>query len=386
MEKESYTRTELYDLLWSEPTTKVAIRLGISDVGLAKWCKQMNIPKPPLGYWAKIQSGKPVMEKPPLEPWWNEYNPEIRVRSTQKAIMEARLNKQPEKIPTLKLYKGAEFHPMIEKTFKGFELDKPGKFGRGSSKNGFNVQVGPDSELRIRRILQTLIDALAVEGYEVVNHESRRNPEWAAFKKGDELLTIDFYETSTKPSKPIERRESWTHNGKTHYYMSRIEYVPSGKLELKIRHEDLYELRTLKDSDRATLESQLGKTIGIFGDLCFDGSIARKERLDREEKEAAERQRLADIKWAKEVKAWKWGELKNAAGNWHELSKIRDFVEVMKTSPIVQKKNKGLEEWVSWAEEQINARDPIYKIASGMSLPGQNEPARGDEEEDYEDY
>ena len=49
MEKDSYTRTELYDLLWSEPTTKVAIRLGISDVGLAKCCKQMNIPKPPSG-------------------------------------------------------------------------------------------------------------------------------------------------------------------------------------------------------------------------------------------------------------------------------------------------------------------------------------------------
>lgn len=184
MDKESYTRTELYDLLWSEPTTKVATRLGISDVGLAKWCKQMNIPKPPLGYWAKIQNGKPVPEKPPLEPWWNEYNPEIRVRSTQRAIMEARVNKQPEKIPSLKLYKGNEFHPMIDKTFGGFELDKPGKFGRGSSKNGFDVQVGPDSELRIRRILQTLIDALAAEGYELVNHMSRRNPEWSAFKKG----------------------------------------------------------------------------------------------------------------------------------------------------------------------------------------------------------
>jgi hypothetical protein len=33
---------------------------------------------------------------------------------------------------------------------------------------------------------------------------------------------------------------------------------------------------------------------------------------------------------------------------------------------------------VSWAEEQINARDPIYKVASGMSLPGQNKPVRDD--------
>ena len=40
MEKESYTRTELYELLWTEPTTKVAMRIGISDVALGKWCKQ----------------------------------------------------------------------------------------------------------------------------------------------------------------------------------------------------------------------------------------------------------------------------------------------------------------------------------------------------------
>ena len=40
------------------------------------------------------------------------------------------------------------------------------------------------------------------------------------------------------------------------------------------------------------------------------------------------------------------------------------------------RKNKGLKDWASWAEEQINARDPVYKVASGMSLPGQNEPVR----------
>ncbi len=59
------TRKELYDLVWSEPMTTVCKRFGLSDNGLRKHCKLMNIPTPPNGYWAKIQSQK-VVEKIPL--------------------------------------------------------------------------------------------------------------------------------------------------------------------------------------------------------------------------------------------------------------------------------------------------------------------------------
>ena len=91
MERESYTRSEIYELLWTEPATKVAQRIGLSDVALGKWCKQYGVPKPPLGYWAKLEHGKITAEKPPLEPWWNEHDPLIYVRTREKAIMEASL-------------------------------------------------------------------------------------------------------------------------------------------------------------------------------------------------------------------------------------------------------------------------------------------------------
>ena len=160
--------------------------------------------------------------------------------------------------------------------------------------------------------------------------------------------------------------------------MMNIEYVPSGKQELKVRHNDLYDWRIFKDSERSSLESQLGKVVSTFNDLSFDGKAARAERDEREAREKEERKRMADIKWAREVEAWKWSQLKEAAEHWSELAVIRGFVRTMKASPGVRRKNKGLKDWVSWAEEQINARDPIYKVASGMSLPGQNEPVRDD--------
>lgn len=64
--KFSVTREDLYILVWKMPTTQVAKILGVSDVAVAKRCKKLNVPKPPRGYWAKVQSGLSP-EIPPLD-------------------------------------------------------------------------------------------------------------------------------------------------------------------------------------------------------------------------------------------------------------------------------------------------------------------------------
>lgn len=87
MERESYTRSEIFELLSTEPATKVAQRIGLSDVAIGKWCKQYGVSKPPLGYWAKLEHGKIAAEKPPLEPWWNEHDPLIYVRTSSPPIL-----------------------------------------------------------------------------------------------------------------------------------------------------------------------------------------------------------------------------------------------------------------------------------------------------------
>lgn len=54
----SLSREDLYFLVWTMPTTKAAKTLGVSDVAVTKRCKRLNVPKPPRGYWAKVQSGR----------------------------------------------------------------------------------------------------------------------------------------------------------------------------------------------------------------------------------------------------------------------------------------------------------------------------------------
>jgi hypothetical protein len=59
-EKITFTREEFYEAMWNKPATKIVAELGCSDVTIAKVCKAFKIPKPPVGYWAKLQYGKKI--------------------------------------------------------------------------------------------------------------------------------------------------------------------------------------------------------------------------------------------------------------------------------------------------------------------------------------
>jgi hypothetical protein len=63
------TRRELYELVWTKPRTELAKQFNVSDVAVGKWCRELNVPAPPAGYWAHIAAGGKTNKKfvrPPL--------------------------------------------------------------------------------------------------------------------------------------------------------------------------------------------------------------------------------------------------------------------------------------------------------------------------------
>lgn len=60
-----FERQSLYHEVWSAPLTQLAKKYGMSDNGIRKVCKAMNIPLPRVGHWAKIAAGQ-VIPKTPL--------------------------------------------------------------------------------------------------------------------------------------------------------------------------------------------------------------------------------------------------------------------------------------------------------------------------------
>jgi hypothetical protein len=65
METIKLTRQQLYDLVWTKPMYELCQQFGLSDNGLRKNCKKLNIPIPYIGYWSKLKYGKNP-EKTPL--------------------------------------------------------------------------------------------------------------------------------------------------------------------------------------------------------------------------------------------------------------------------------------------------------------------------------
>ena len=59
-----FTREQLYELVWSEPISRIAPRYGVSDVAIAKICRKLDVPRPPRGYWAKLAHNKRVKKTP----------------------------------------------------------------------------------------------------------------------------------------------------------------------------------------------------------------------------------------------------------------------------------------------------------------------------------
>lgn len=54
---QNLSREELFAMVWERPTQEIAKELGVSDVAIGKLCTRLQVPKPPRGYWARVQAG-----------------------------------------------------------------------------------------------------------------------------------------------------------------------------------------------------------------------------------------------------------------------------------------------------------------------------------------
>ncbi len=94
-EYRTFTREEFYAFVWSAPATKLAKELGCSDVMIGKTCRAFDIPKPYLGYWAKLANGK----NPKRTPLPKNSDPELQsLTFYQHPDYEATVNEPPREL------------------------------------------------------------------------------------------------------------------------------------------------------------------------------------------------------------------------------------------------------------------------------------------------
>jgi len=124
------TREELYELVWSQPMTKVCERFDVSSSYMARVCTLLNVPRPPRGYWAKLAVGKaPAAEAlpdalPGDQLSWNEQG------SPLPAALPSRPTKpRKQRSSARKRGPSTENHPLIRNARAEFLRSRPRENG-----------------------------------------------------------------------------------------------------------------------------------------------------------------------------------------------------------------------------------------------------------------
>ncbi len=124
----TFTRKQLYDLIWSKPMREAAVELNISDVGLAKLCKRNNLPRPPQGYWLRNEQERKLSIAPlngTERDNLREFNFYLLKKETLLKPASSIKTLQPEKQPVLISKQDRGFpHPAISKLVDELRKDR----------------------------------------------------------------------------------------------------------------------------------------------------------------------------------------------------------------------------------------------------------------------
>ena len=184
---EKITREELYEAVWSEPIHQLSKALGISDVGLAKICKKLNVPVPGRGYWAKGRASRKLLRVPlpalqhgaPTEHRITQAHAGEAGKWTRETLQH--LAEEGVCVPSLREGQGESRKHSLILEYQG--LLKESGLGADSpraSQACLAVNVSPQLLSRALKIVQSLFVAFEKQGYPIeVRPPIKTNPAYA---------------------------------------------------------------------------------------------------------------------------------------------------------------------------------------------------------------
>lgn len=367
--REEYDRAQLLDEVWAEPVTLVAPRYGLSDVGLKKLCRRLQVPTPARGHWAKVKSGRGIPPKPRLKAYDGDPRYLLkplkahRPHSEATELVDERLaaviayEQDPENlinVPT----RGTRWHPLVAATRDAFKASY--KDSRGlplPGGKGFNIAVSPEQRPRALRIANALVRALETRGYSLVPGEHHLDVQMFGV-----CLSLSIFEATkrsdyvpTDAERAAKARGEWM-------YWPRYRYTPSGRLE--IRSGGGYG-GSVKDGTHQVVEEQLNKLIIWMAKRALSILQFREECARAEELKQTQRREALAQKALQDAEKEKLEALKSAALRWHQAQTIRTYLMALEQD--VQSSGHGLrvdqQEYLTWARAKADWLDPLLDVS-----------------------
>lgn len=351
MANKQLTREYLYELVWEKPTSQLAKDFNMSDSAIAKWCRKMEVPKPPRGYWAKKKSYVKV-KKTPLKPLslkgvsLVQYNPDPPIPKKEKLHIE---------VPgDIKIVKGSlrSLHPLVLEAKAVFKKSKPDHLRNVYDlrrKEVLDIQVSPASLDRALLFFDSLLKTVERMGAEV---RFKKDYQWVKtvvyFKESE--VQVGIYETGrrSKNTEPVHGRHS-------NLSYERYKFTPTGDFVFRI-HNAYYEARgEWKENEKIKIDNCLKSIIQEFyrlNEINRQRAIeARQEAKRQELRRQEEQRRLAELE--KEKRLLKTAEV------WSAFAKLEAFLDAVESTYPDHPKAK---EYVQWGRGVAEKVDPIKKL------------------------
>jgi hypothetical protein len=347
------TRKELYDLVWAEPLSRLAKKYKISDNGLRKICKRMNIPIPAMGHWQKIQYNKQVIiTKLPAkyegkdeitlgEKGEGDVNIDSPIVQQLKLIqlidqskdlpltVPDRLSSRPDKLIRSTL----DYYDAVRKYYKSQHGIYPDR------NNVLSIHVQEESRPRAVRLLDTIIKVLRSRKHDIIADH------FTTYAKiGDEQVKFRL------------REKQRISDIKTSYGGQQYESTGEFVFVIDIRS---YNRKEVKDGYEP-IETKISTIIAM---LELEGKRMKEERIASEirrkiweEQEKIER----ELKERQDKEAHAFKKLFLQAIRLHQTNILRNYIQTVEANAI---KNGSVSEefktWMNWAEKKISWYDPL---------------------------
>lgn len=369
MESVSLTREELYREVWKTPMSHLAKQYGISDRGLAKICQRHNIPRPPLGYWAKLEAGKKVNQPnlpkeslpylqtititPVAEDMKKKHKPDQALASDDPRLIAAKNFSFPEKVNRYNQY--------IKEFRNACDFDRADRYGflipNALKECNIDIKVTKESYQRACSFLNGLLALFKQIGWDVRRIQKTRSDsafiailadkEKIEFKLKERVKQVDHILTEK------EKKDKWLME---HRLYQKYDYSATGELTLTLGNEYHYSgtKNKWKDEKSKLLEDQLVEIVTGFINVIErtrENRIAAELRHQQYEEEARlrrERERLEKIENKRRLL------LLEAADNFNQAQKIRALTKHIESTNSLSQKEK---EWINWCCQVANDLD-----------------------------
>jgi hypothetical protein len=361
MKLDDLSREELYEKVWSKSGIKLSAEFGISDVAITKRCRKLNIPRPPRGYWAKIEAGQRP-KRSPLPP-----------ASEQALIRKVREFKdQSLMLPD----DSAPLHALAAEFLKAAQsasLSYDKKRIHLRERSVPEAEVSKGMVLRSAQAFHVLLQV--VEPLGIHFRRSQSSYDGGHFRKGNDYLHFKIEELLVaKPETGARRR--------TYYTNSQENTVPCGFLtfSLKTSRYGSSGPTTWEENDKNPLEKVLAEMAKFICNHYMEAQKRREaEAIERAKQRVESERRHQEYLLAEEIRRSKEAAEKHAkalelasqqrredlvkAAEWWRLHQsVAGFIAECEQRWLLAQEGKLTDEqkdWMTWARAEAGALSPF---------------------------